>query len=177
MLFFSEVKANRLKIRALSVDGPPISLEKSLFSPKVFTLIVQSVNALRRVGEEVKAKNEKLLRRRCARMRVCEWESVFTRRKAEGTPERDRGPRPRAKKSGSNETTPAVPKWERRGLFGRGCRQAAMGEGISRRGEVTPVPRCGRCIVREAGDIGGILRNPFRAPPSSGGGRWATGSR
>ena len=147
------------------------------FHSQAFTLIVQSVNVLRRVGEEVKAKNEKLLRRRCARRRVCARESVFTHRKAESTPERDRGPRPRAKKSGSNETAPAVSKWERRGLFDRCCRQAAVGEGIPRRGEVTPVPRCGRCTVREAGDIGSILRSPFRALPSSEGDRWAVGSR
>ena len=99
------------------------------FPQKVFTLIVQSFNDLRRVGEAVKAKNKKLLRRRCANARACARESVFTRRKAEGTPERDRGRSPRAKKSGSNETTPAVPKWVRRGLFGRGCRQAAVGRG------------------------------------------------
>lgn len=148
-----------------------------LFSPKVFTLIVQSVSGLRKVGEAVKAKNKKLLRRRCAHARACARESAFTRRKAEGTPERDRGPRPRAKKSGSNETAPAVPKWERRGLFGRGCRLAAVGEGIPRRREVTPVPRCGRCTVREAGDIGGILRSPFRELPLSEGDRWAVGSR
>ena len=46
-----------MKIRELSADGPPISLEKSLFLPKVFTLIVQSVSGLRKVSEEVKAKN------------------------------------------------------------------------------------------------------------------------
>ncbi len=148
-----------------------------MFSPQVFTLIVQSVSGLRKVSEAVKAKNKKLLRRRRAHARACARESVFTCRKAEGTPDRDRGRSPRAKKSGSNETTPAVPKWVRRGLLGRGCRQAAVGEGIARRGDVTPVPRCGRCIVREAGDIGGILRSPFRARPSNGGGRWATGSR
>ena len=71
-----------MKIRALSADGSPISLEKPLFSPQAFTLIVQSVNDLRRVGEEVKAKNEKLLRRRCARTHACARVSVFTRRKA-----------------------------------------------------------------------------------------------
>lgn len=148
-----------------------------LFSPKAFTLIVQSVSGLRKAGEAVKVKNKKLLKRRRAHARACARESAFTRRKAEGTPERDRGPRPRAKKSGSNESAPAVPKWVRRGLFGRGCRPAAVGEGIARRGEVTPVPRCGRCTVREAGDIGGILRSPFRALPSNGGDRWAVGSR
>ena len=148
-----------------------------LFSPKAFTLIVQSVNDLCRAGEAVKAKNKKLLRRRCAHARTCARESAFTRRKGEGTPERDRGRSPRAKKSGSNETTPAVPKWERRGLFGRGCRLAAVGEGVLRRGEVTPIPRCGRCTVREAGDIGGILRSPFRELPLSEGDRWAVGSR
>ena len=156
---------------------PRFRSKSPLFSPNVFTLIVQSVSGLRKVGEAVKAKNKKQLRRRRAHARACARESAFTRRKAEGTPERDRGPRPRAKKSGSNETAPAVPKWERRGLFGRGCRQAAVGEGIARRGEITPVPRCGRYTVREAGDIGGILRSPFRAPPSSGGDRWAVGSR
>ena len=156
---------------------PRFHSKSPCFHSQAFTLIVQSVNVLRRVGEEVKAKNEKLLRRRCARMRVCEWESVFTRRKAGGMPEQNRGLRPRAKKSGSNETTPAVPKWERRGRFGRGCRQAAVGEGIPRRGEVTPVPRCGRCTVREAGDIGSILRSPFRVLPLSEGDRWAVGSR
>lgn len=156
---------------------PRFCSKSPLFSPKVFTLIVQSVNDLCRVGEAVKAKNKKLLRRRCAHARACARESAFTRRKAEGTPERDRGPRQRAKKSGSNETAPAVPKWERRGLFGRGCRQAAVGGGIPRRREITPVPRCGRCTVREAGDIGSILRSPFRALPSNGGDRWAVGSR
>ena len=156
---------------------PRFRSKSPLFSPKAFTLIVQSVSGLRKVGEAVKAKNKKLLRRRCANARACARESVFTRRKAEGTPERDRGRSPRAKKSGSNETTPAVPKWVRRGLLGRGCRQAAVGEGIPRRGEVTPVPRCGRCTVREEEGIGGILRNPFRALPSNGGGRWAVGSR
>ncbi len=156
---------------------PRFRSKSPLFSPKAFTLIVQSVNDLCRAGEAVKAKNKKLLRRRRAHARACARESAFTHRKAEGTPERDRGPRPRAKKSGSNETAPAVPKWERRGLFGRGCRQAAVGEGIPRRAEVTPVPRCGRCTVREAGDIGGILRSPFRVLPSSEGDRWAVGSR
>ena len=156
---------------------PRFRLKSPCFHSQAFTLIVQSVNVLRRVGEEVKAKNEKLLRRRCARMHACEWESSFTRWKGEGRPERGCERRPRAKKSGSNETTPAVSKWERRGLFGRGYRQAAVGEGILRRGEVTPVPHCGRCTVREEEGIGGILRNPFRAPPSNGGGRWATGSR
>lgn len=96
---------------------PRFRSKSPLFSPKAFTLIVQSVSGLRKVSEAVKAKNKKLLRRRCARMRVCEWESVFTRRKAGGMPEQDRGLRPRAKKSGSNETTPAVPKWERRRRF------------------------------------------------------------
>ena len=156
---------------------PRFRSKSPLFSPKVFTLIVRSVSGLRKVGEAVKAKNKKLLRRRRAHARACARESAFTRRKAEGTPERDRGPRPRAKKSGSNETAPAVPKWEQRGLFGRGCRLAAVGEGIPRRREITPVPRCGRCIVREAGDIGGILRSPFRALPSNGGDRWAVDSR
>ena len=156
---------------------PRFRSKSPLFSPQVFTLIVQSVNDLCRAGEGVKAKNKKLLRRRCAHARACARESAFTRRKGEGTPERDRGRSPRAKKSGSNETTPAVPKWERRGLFGRGCRLAAVGEGVPRRGEVTPIPRCGRCTVREAGDIGGILRSPFRALPSNGGDRWAVGSR
>ena len=107
---------------------PRFHSKSPCFHSQAFTLIVQSVNVLRRVGEEVKAKNEKLLRRRCARMRVCEWESVFTRRKAGGMPEQDRGLRPRAKKSGSNETTPAVPKWVRRGRFGRSSRGAAVGE-------------------------------------------------
>ena len=88
---------------------PRFRSKSPCFHSQAFTLIVQSVNALRRVGEEVKAKNEKLLRRRCARMRVCARESVFTRRKAGGMPEQDRGLPPRAKKSGSNETTPAVP--------------------------------------------------------------------
>ena len=72
MWFPPEVKVNLLNIRALSADGSPISLEKPLFSPQAFTLIVQSVNDLRRVGEEVKAKNEKLLRRRCVRTHACE---------------------------------------------------------------------------------------------------------
>ena len=88
---------------------PGFARNRPCFHSQAFTLIVQSVNALRRVGEEVKAKNEKLLRRRCARMRVCARESVFTRRKAGGMPEQDRGLPPREKKSGSNETTPAVP--------------------------------------------------------------------
>ena len=88
MWFYSRVKANLLNVRALSADGSPISLEKPLFSPQAFTLIVQSVNALRRVGEEVKAKNEKLLRRRCARTHACERERSFTRQKGEGTPQR-----------------------------------------------------------------------------------------
>lgn len=156
---------------------PRFRSKSPLFSPKAFTLIVQSVSGLRKVSEAVKAKNKKLLRRRCAHTHACEWESCFTRWKGEGRPERGCERRPRAKKSGSNETTPAVSKWVRRGLFDRGCRQAAVGEGIPRRGEVTPVPRCGRCTVREAGDIGGILRSPFRALPSNGGDRWAVGSR
>ena len=156
---------------------PRFRSKSPCFHSQVFTLIVQSVNVLRRVGEEVKAKNEKLLRRRCARMRVCEWESVFTRRKAGDMPEQDRGLRPRAKKSGSNETPPTAPKWVRRGLFGRSSRGAAVGEGVPRRGEVTPVPRCDRCTVRAAADIRGILRSPSRGLPSNGGGRWATGSR
>ena|GEM_PF-1776380 len=156
---------------------PRFRSKSPLFSPKAFTLIVQSVNDLCRAGEAVKAKNEKLLKRRCARMRVCARESVFTRRKGEGMPEQDRGLRPRAKKSESTETAPTAPNWVRRGLLGRGCRQAAVGEGIPRRGEVTPVPRCGRCTVREVGDIRGTLRSPFRGRPSSGGDRWATGSR
>lgn len=156
---------------------PRFRSKSPCFHSQAFTLIVLSISGLRKVSEAVKAKNKKLLRRRRAHARACARESAFTRRKAEGTPERDRGPRPRAKKSGSNETAPAVPKWEQRGLFGRGCRLAAVGEGIPRRREVTPVPRCGRCTVREAGDIGGILRSPFRAPPSSGGDRWAVGSR
>ena len=107
---------------------PRFRLKSPCFHSQAFTLIVQSVNVLRRVGEEVKAKNEKLLRRRCARMRVCARESVFTRRKAGDMPEQDRGLRPRAKKSGSNETTPTAPKWVRRGLFGRSSRGAAVGE-------------------------------------------------
>ena len=107
---------------------PRFHLKSPCFHSQAFTLIVQSVNVLRRVGEEVKAKNEKLLRRRCARMRVCARESVFTRRKAGGMPEQDRGLPPREKKSGSNETTPAVPKWVRRGRFGRSSRGAAVGE-------------------------------------------------
>ena len=111
MWFSSEVKANRLKIRALSADGSPISLEKPLFSPQAFTLIVQSVNALRRVGEEVKAKNEKLLRRKCARTHACARESSFTRRKGEGTPQRGCGRRSRAKKS--EATAPTALKRER----------------------------------------------------------------
>lgn len=156
---------------------PRFRSKSPCFHSQAFTLIVLSISGLRKVSEAVKAKNKKLLRRRRAHARACARESAFTRRKAEGTPERDRGPRPRAKKSGSNETAPAVPKWEQRGLFGRGCRLAAVGEGIPRRGEVTPVPRCGRCIVREAGDIGGILRSPFRALPSNGGDRWAVDSR
>lgn len=156
---------------------PRFRSKSPCFHSQAFTLIVLSISGLRKVSEAVKAKNKKLLRRRRAHARACARESAFTRRKAEGTPERDRGPRPRAKKSGSNETAPAVPKWEQRGLFGRGCRLAAVGEGIPRRREITPVPRCGRCIVREAGDIGGILRSPFRALPSNGGDRWAVDSR
>ena len=156
---------------------PRFRSKSPLFSPNVFTLIVQSVNDLCRAGEAMKAKNKKLLKRRRAHARACARESAFTRRKGEGRPERGCERRPRAKKSGSNETTPAVPKWVRRGRFGRSCRQAAVGEGIPRRGAVTPVPRCGRCIVREAGDIGGILRSPFRELPSSEGDRWAVGSR
>ncbi len=99
-----------------------------LFSPKAFTLIVQAVNDLRRVGEEVKAKNEKLLRRRCARTHASERESSFTRRKGEGTPQRGCGRRPRAKKSKATATAPTTHTWERWGLFGRGSRGAAVGE-------------------------------------------------
>ena len=156
---------------------PRFHSKSPCFHSQAFTLIVQSVNALRRVGEEVKAKNKKLLRRRCAHTHACEWESSFTRWKGEGRPERGCERRPRAKKSGSNETTPAVSKWVRRGLFGRSSRGAAVGEGVPRRGEVTPVPRCDRCTVRAAADIRGILRSPSRGLPSNGGGRWATGSR
>lgn len=156
---------------------PRFHSKSPCFHSQAFTLIVQSVNALRRVGEEVKAKNKKLLRRRCAHTHACEWESCFTRWKGEGRPERGCERRPRAKKSGSNETTPAVSKWVRRGLFDRGCRQAAVGEGIPRRGEVTPVPRCDRCSARGAADIRGTLRSPSRERPSNGGDRWATGSR
>ena len=107
---------------------PRFRSKSPLFSPKAFTLIVQSVSGLRKAGEAVKAKNKKLLRRRRAHARVCTRESVFTRRKAGDMPEQDRGLRPRAKKSGSNETTPAVPKWVRRGRFGRSSRGAAVGE-------------------------------------------------
>ena len=124
------MKANRLKIRALSADSPRFRSKSPCFHSQAFTLIVQSVNVLRRVGEEVKAKNEKLLKRRCARMRVCARESVFTRRKGEGMPEQDRGLRPRAKKSESTETAPTAPNWERWGRFGRSSRGVAVGEGV-----------------------------------------------
>lgn len=155
---------------------PRFRSKSPLFSPKVFTLIVQSVNDLCRAGEAVKAKNKKLLRRRCVHARAhVRAPSPAGKRRARGTG--SRSPTEGEKERKHNETTPAVPKWERRGLFGRGCRQAAVGEEIPRRGEVTPVPRCGRCTVREAGDIGGILRSPFRALPSSEGDRWAVGSR
>lgn len=49
---------------------PRFRSKSPLFLPKVFTLIVQSVNDLCRAGEAVKAKNKKLLRRRCAHARV-----------------------------------------------------------------------------------------------------------
>ena len=157
---------------------PRFRSKSPLFSPKVFTLIVQSVSGLSKAGEAVKAKNKKLLRRGCARTHACARESVFTRRKAGGMPERDHGPQPRAKKSGSTtKQPPPFPSGSGGGcLVGAVVRQR-WGEEIPRRGEVTPVPRCGRCTVREAGDIGGILRSPFRALPSNGGDRWAVGSR
>ena len=117
-----------MKIRALSADGSPISLEKPLFSPQAFTLIVQSVNALRRVGEEVKAKNKKLLRRRCARTHAHARVHSFTRRKGEGTPLRGCDRRPRAKMSEATATAPTALKWELWGLFGRSSRGAAVGE-------------------------------------------------
>ena len=50
--------------------APRFRSKSPYFHPQAFTLIVQSISVLRRVGEEVKAKNEKLLRRRCARMRT-----------------------------------------------------------------------------------------------------------
>ena len=109
---------------------PRFHSKSPCFHSQAFTLIVQSVNALRKVGEEVKAKNEKLLSRRCAHTHACEWENSFTRWKGEGTPERGCERQPRAKKSGSNETTPAVPNWERWGRFGRSSRGAAVGEGV-----------------------------------------------
>ena len=156
---------------------PRFRLKSPCFHPQAFTLIVQSVNVLRRVGEEVKAKNEKPLKRRCARMRVCARESVFTRRKAGACRNRiavsDRG---RKRAEATKQPPPFPSGYDGGGLvgavvvqrWGRECRHLA---------EATPVPRCGRCTVREEEGIGGILRNPFRAPPSSGGGRWATGSR
>ena len=49
---------------------PRFRSKSPLFSPKAFTLIVQSVSDLRRAGEAVKAKNKKLLRRRRADARV-----------------------------------------------------------------------------------------------------------
>ena len=49
---------------------PRFRSKSPLFSPKVFTLIVRSVSGLRKVGEAVKAKNKKLLRRQ-ARTRAC----------------------------------------------------------------------------------------------------------
>ena len=52
---------------------PRFHSKSPCFHSQAFTLIVQSVNALRRVGEEVKAKNKKLLRRRCAHTHACEW--------------------------------------------------------------------------------------------------------
>lgn len=156
---------------------PRFRLKSPCFHSQAFTLIVQSVNALRRVGEEVKAKNKKLLRRRCARMRVCARESVFTRRKAGACLNRiavsDRG----RKRAEATKLPPLFPIGSGGGglvgavvgrRWGRECRHLA---------EATPVPRCGRCTVREEEGIGGILRSPFRAPPSSGGDRWATGSR
>ena len=156
---------------------PRFRSKSPCFHRQAFTLMVQSVNALRRVGEEVKAKNKKLLRCRCARMRVCARESIFTRRKAGACLNRiavsDRG----RKRAEATKQPPPLPIGSGGGglvgavvvrRWGRECRHLA---------EATPVPRCGRCTVREEEGIGGILRNPFRAPPSSGGGRWATGSR
>lgn len=156
---------------------PRFHSKSPCFHSQAFTLIVQSVNALRKAGEAVKAKNKKLLRRRCAHAHACARESAFTQWKGGHAGTGSRSQPEGEKERKHNATTPAVPKWERRGLFGRGCRQAAVREGIPHRGEVTPVPRCGRCTVREAGDIGGILRSPFRALPSNGGDRWAVGSR
>ena len=60
---------------------PRFRSKSPLFLPKVFTLIVQSVNDLCRAGEAVKAKNKKLLRRRRAHARECARESAFTQRK------------------------------------------------------------------------------------------------
>ena len=139
---------------------------------QAFTLIVQSVNVLRRVGEEVKAKNEKLLRRRCAHVRAsspagkrgaCRNRIAVSdrgRKRAEAT--KQPPPFPSGYGGGGLVGAVVVQRW------GSECRHLA---------EATPVPRCGRCTVREEEGIGGILRNPFRAPPSNGGGRWATGSR
>ena len=107
---------------------PDFARKSPCFHPQAFTLIVQSVNDLRRVGEEVKAKNEKLLRRRCARTHASERERSFTRRKGEGTPERGCGRRPRAKKSEATATAPTAHTWERWGRFGRSSRGAAVGE-------------------------------------------------
>ena len=156
---------------------PLFRLKSPCFHSQAFTLIVQSVNVLRRVGEEVKAKNEKLLRCGCARMRVCTRESVFTRRKAGACRNRiavsDRG----RKRAEATKQPPPLPSG-----CGGGCLVGAVvgqrwGSECRHLAEATPVPRCGRCTVREEEGIGGILRTPFRAPPSNGGGRWATGSR
>ena len=156
---------------------PLFRLKSPCFHSQAFTLIVQSVNALRRVGEEVKAKNEKLLRCGCARMRVCTRESVFTRRKAGACRNRiavsDRG---RKRAEATKQPPPFPSGYDGGGLvgavvvqrWGRECRHLA---------EATPVPRCGRCTVRAAADIRGILRSPSRGLPSNGGDRWATGSR
>lgn len=90
---------------------PRFRSKSPLFSPKAFTLIVQSVSGLRKAGEAVKAKNKKLLRRRRTHARACARKSAFTHRKGEGTPERDRGsPTEGEKERKHNETTPAVPK-------------------------------------------------------------------
>ena len=156
---------------------PRFRLKSPCFHSQAFTLIVQSVNVLRRVGEEVKAKNEKPLKRRCARMRVCARESVFTRRKAGTCRNRiavsDRG----RKRAEATKQPPPFPS----GYGGGGLVGAVVvqrwGSECRHLAEATPVPRCGRCTVREEEGIGGILRNPFRARPSNGGGRWATGSR
>jgi len=118
MCFFSEVKANRLKIRVLSADGSPISLEKSLFSLPSLHPYCAVCQRLAQGGWRGEGKKRKAAEAQvCAYARVRTWERLHPPESG-GMPEQDRGRSPRAKKSGSNETTPAVPKWERRGLLG-----------------------------------------------------------